>query len=257
MRLWGDVMQIEWFEILAQVFNFFILLLILRKIFYKPVNQVMENRQEKIDKLIKESEEKMETAESLMNEYQTKLAQLESEEEATIRVARKKAEDIKDELLEEYKNEAERRREEFLKEIEDDKNKLSRDIQTTLGQNSVKIARRILSYITDEELEEEYFESFLNKIDKLDDAASDFEISFKEEKFEFVSADEISKEKKNTLESALKDKFRNFKDLRYTVDEDLVMGYELRLESYVLNSSLKKYLEQTEINILKTIEAKN
>ena len=51
MRLWGDVMQIEWFEILAQVFNFFILLLILRKIFYKPINQVMENRQEKIDKL--------------------------------------------------------------------------------------------------------------------------------------------------------------------------------------------------------------
>lgn len=250
-------MQIEWFEILAQVFNFFILLLILRKIFYKPINQVMENRQEKIDKLIEESEEKMADAKSLMDEYQTKLAKLESEEEATIREARKKAEDMKDDLLEQYKNEADRRREEFLREIEDDRKRLSREIQTALGQNSVKIARHILSYITDEDLEEEYFESFLNKIHKLDQAATDFEISFEEESFEFTSAGEISDEKKKTLESALREKFRNFKDLRYSVDEDLVMGYELRLESYVLNSSLKKYLDQTEINILKTIEAKN
>ena len=250
-------MQIEWFEILAQVFNFFILLLILRKIFYKPINQVMENRQEKIDKLIEESEEKMADAKSLMDEYQTKLARLESEEEATIREARKKAEDMKDDLLEQYKNEADRRREEFLREIEDDRKRLSREIQTALGQNSVKIARHILSYITDEDLEEEYFESFLNKIHRLDQAATDFEISFEEESFEFTSAGEISNEKKKTLESALREKFRNFKDLRYSVDEDLVMGYELRLESYVLNSSLKKYLDQTEINILKTIEAKN
>ncbi|MCR3955493.1 MAG: F0F1 ATP synthase subunit delta [Gudongella sp.] len=250
-------MQIEWFEILAQVFNFFILLLILRKIFYKPVNQVMENRQEKIDKLIEESEEKMADAKSLMDEYQTKLARLESEEEATIREARKKAEDMKDDLLEQYKNEADRRREEFLREIEDDRKRLSREIQTALGQNSVKIARHILSYITDEDLEEEYFESFLNKIHRLDQAATGFEISFEEESFEFTSAGEISDEKKKTLESALREKFRNFKDLRYSVDEDLVMGYELRLESYVLNSSLKKYLDQTEINILKTIEAKN
>lgn len=250
-------MQIEWFEILAQVFNFFILLLILRKIFYKPINQVMENRQEKIDKLMEESEEKMADAKSLMDEYQTKLARLESEEEATIREARKKAEDMKDDLLEQYKNEADRRREEFLREIEDDRKRLSREIQTALGQNSVKIARHILSYITDEDLEEEYFESFLNKIHRLDQAATDFEISFEEESFEFTSAGEISNEKKKTLESALREKFRNFKDLRYSVDEDLVMGYELRLESYVLNSSLKKYLDQTEINILKTIEAKN
>ncbi|WP_409227146.1 F0F1 ATP synthase subunit delta [Gudongella sp. SC589] len=250
-------MQIEWFEILAQVFNFFILLLILRKIFYKPVNQVMESRQQKIDQLLGEAEEKMANANSLMDEYQAKLARLESEEEATIREARKKAEDMKEDLLEKYKKEADRRREEFLREIEDDKNRLSREIQTSLGQNSVKIARQILSYITDQDLEEEYFESFLNKIDKLEEAASDFEISFQEEKFEFVSADEISKEKKATLEAALKEKFKNFKELRYSVDEDLVMGYELRLESYVLNSSLKKYLEQTEINILKTIEAKN
>lgn len=250
-------MQIEWFEILAQVFNFFILLLILRKIFYKPINQVMENRKEKIDKLIEESEGKMADAKSLMDEYQTKLSRLESEEEATIREARKKAEDMKDDLLEKYKKEADRRREEFLREIEDDRKRLSREIQTALGQNSVKIARHILSYITDEDLEEEYFESFLNKIHKLDKAATDFEISFEEERFEFTSAGEISNEKKKTLESALREKFRNFKELRYSVDEDLVMGYELRLESYVLNSSLKKYLDQTEINILKTIEAKN
>ncbi|MGM0396715.1 MAG: F0F1 ATP synthase subunit delta [Bacillota bacterium] len=250
-------MQIEWFEILAQVVNFFILLLILRKIFYKPVNQVMANRQEKIDQLIAESEEKMADAKSLMDEYESKLSKLESEEEAAIREAKKKAEEIKDDLLEEYKTEAERRRKEYLKEIEDDKNKLSRDIQTTLGQNSVKIARHILSYITDEELEEEYFDSFISKIDDLHNVASDFEISFEEEKFELISAEEISKEKKKTLESALKEKFKNFKEIRYSVDEDLVMGYELRLESYVLNSSLRKYLEQTEINILKTIEAKN
>ncbi|MBF7096981.1 F0F1 ATP synthase subunit delta [Alkalibacter mobilis] len=249
-------MEINLFEVIAQIINFFILLVMLQKVFYKPINDVMEKRQDKIDELIEDSRSKMSHANKLIEEYEQKLDKLESEEKNAIKEARQKAEKIKDDLLEDYKSEADRRRMEYFKEIEDDKRKLSKEIQTVLGQNSVKIARRILTYVTDEALEEKYFTAFVEKIKKIDKIDAEYEISLDEEYFEVISATELSTEKKDILKSALKSKFNEFKSIDYTVDESMIIGYELRLESYAVNSSLKKYLDQIELNILKTIEAK-
>lgn len=55
-------MSINWFGIVAQMVNFLILLWLLKKFFYKPVLQVMKDRQERINQLQMEAQEKMEQA---------------------------------------------------------------------------------------------------------------------------------------------------------------------------------------------------
>lgn len=72
-------MQINWFEITAQVINFFIILFILQKFFYGPVMDVMEKRQKKIQESLMKADRKMEEAKKLITEYNEKIANIDKE----------------------------------------------------------------------------------------------------------------------------------------------------------------------------------
>jgi len=62
-------MNINWFEIIAQIVNFFILLFILKKLFYKPVIKAMKDREERIDNIREEATKKREEADELIQQY--------------------------------------------------------------------------------------------------------------------------------------------------------------------------------------------
>ncbi|QSX08537.1 F0F1 ATP synthase subunit delta [Alkalibacter rhizosphaerae] len=249
-------MEINLFEIIAMVVNFFVLLFILQKFFYKPIQNVMEERQAKIDGLMEESLAKRKEADALIEEYKDKMASLATQEQVAMRQAREQAEEAREALFVEYKIEAEKRREALMKEIEDDKRALERDIQTVLGKNSVILASNILSYITDEALEEKLFYVFLESLKNLDPEKQKDLFASKSGKLELISANPLSKEKKGILEDVLAHIFPNYNQVTYAVDGSLVLGFELKMESYLIRISIKKYLEQMEMNILKTIDAR-
>src|SRR5665648_591135 len=108
-------MQISWFEIVAQIINFFIILFILQKLLYKPVIKAMDERQVRIQKSQKEADEKMDNAKELISEYNHKMAEVEDEKSSIINQARIEAKERKDSLLEDYKKEADRKRDSYLK----------------------------------------------------------------------------------------------------------------------------------------------
>lgn len=249
-------MQINLFEIIAQIVNFFILLAILQKFFYKPIQRVMKERQDKIDGLVEESKEMRKEADALIDEYNQKLGSIANKEQEAMKEAREKADTVREELLSQSKQEAEKRKEAFFKEIEEDKRMLERDIHTTLGKSSVQLASNILSYITDESLEEKMFSVLIKNINELDPSKQKDLLSLQEGRIDLVSANPLSQEQKKQLEEALKKVFTNLEHVDYTTDEDLILGYELKMESYLIRISIKKYLEQTEMNILKTIDSR-
>lgn len=162
-------MQINLFEILAQIINFFILLFVLQKFFYKPISDVMEKRQKQIDETIDESVRKMSEADELAKEYESKITELEKNKREILEGARKEANDIKSNLLEGYQLQAEEKREAFLKEIEDERDDFLVELQKKLGKSAVKISERILRDINDIELEEKMFDLLVKKIKKLKD----------------------------------------------------------------------------------------
>ncbi|MDZ7834442.1 MAG: hypothetical protein U5K84_02980 [Alkalibacterium sp.] len=74
-------MTISWFEIIAQIINFFIILYILQKFLYKPVMNVMAQRQERIQKAQIEADAKMKEATELMDMYVGKIEDIQKEKE--------------------------------------------------------------------------------------------------------------------------------------------------------------------------------
>ncbi|UJF16458.1 hypothetical protein LZ578_04960 [Jeotgalibaca sp. MA1X17-3] len=72
-------MEISWFEIAAQIVNFFVLLIILQYFFYKPITKAMADRKERILKAEKAADSKMSEAEELIKTYDDKIEDIESE----------------------------------------------------------------------------------------------------------------------------------------------------------------------------------
>ena len=56
-------MNIDWFTLSAQIVNFLILLVLLRKFLYGPLRNVMQKREEKVTSRLEEARRKLDEAE--------------------------------------------------------------------------------------------------------------------------------------------------------------------------------------------------
>lgn len=247
-------MQINWFEILAQIINFFIILFILQKLLYKPVMAAMETRQERILKSQIQADEEMARAKELMDEYSAKMADIDQEKREILDEARKDAEEKRDDLLEDYKLEAEAKRKMYLKEVEDEKDKFMENLAKRLGENAVKISSHILSTISSRELEDEVFKSFTKELESLRESISDDKLLKDQKHLNLSSAREMTQDEKNRVEEILRDQIESFEDISYEVDSDLIIGYQLNLDTHTVQTSIKNYLEEIEKNIISRLE---
>lgn len=247
-------MQINWFEIVAQIINFFVLLFILQKLLYKPVVKVMQERQERIQESQIEADEQMNKANELINQYDSKIVDIDSEKREILDNARTKAQERKTILLEEYREEAENKREAYLREIEDEKENFIANLRRNLGESAVKIASYVLNTISSRELEDEVFKNFINILQNLDDNIPDSISLEGEDSIDIHTSRDLSREEKNTIEGTLKEKLKAVKSVNYEIDESLVLGYELDFETYTLHTNIKNYLDTIEKDIIENLE---
>ncbi len=246
-------MNISWFEIIAQIVNFFIILFILQKLLYKPVLGAMKKRQERIQKSQIEADEKMKEADELIKKYDRKIEDIQNEKRNILEDARKQAQEKKESLLKEYKQEAEDKRKVYLKEIEDERENFTNNLRKKLGNSAVKIASHILDTISSRELEKEIFNNFIRNIEDLNKNVPDSDV-FKEETLEMNSFRDLSTEEKETIENVLKKQLKNLKTIQYVTDPSLILGYELNLETYTIHANINNYLSEIEKDIIKNIE---
>lgn len=247
-------MQIEWFEIIAMIINFFIILFILQKLLYKPVLNAMAARQERIEKAQIEAEEKMEKAKGLISEYDGKIVDIDKEKREILDKARQEAQEKKDSLLSEYQEEANNKRIAYLKEIEDEKELFMSNLRNNLGKSAVKIASRILDTISSKDLEDEVFHTFIGNLQKLKDNIPDKDILKEESYLDLYSSRSLSDDEKKNIQNILNSQMEDLKEINYQVDENLVLGYELNLETYTIHTNIRNYLEEIEKDIIKNLE---
>ena len=246
-------MNINWFEITAQMINFFILLFLLHKLLYKPVIKAMEERQEKISKDKNEADAKMKDANDLIEKYEKQMAEIKEKEKKILEDSKEEAQEEKEALIEKYKKEAQEKGNEFLKEIQEEKEDFLSELRKSLGENAVKIASNILTILSKKELKESVFDTFVDKIKNLDKDSLKDEIKSKDKTLELIASESLSEEQKTYFEEKLKEKL-DYKTVNYRIDEKLIVGYELKLESITIHTNIKKYLDEAEKSIMKTLE---
>ncbi len=249
-------MNINWFEIIVQIINFFILLFILQKLFYKPVIKAMEERQQGIRDIRDEADRKKKEADELIQEYRSNLKTLEENKAEEMSKAIREADDKKEKIIDSYMKEANAKRESYMNEVQEEKEFFLHDLRSTLGKSSVIIASKILKTIADEDLIEKIFEVFIQKIESLEKEKLEDEIKLDGDKITLISSVALSEEQKNRFNNAILGKLDYSIEMEYEVDEHLIMGFELNLESLTVHTNIDNYLREAEDNIKKILDKK-
>lgn len=135
---------IDWKLLVAQIVNFFILLVVLYKFVYKPVLHTLEKRSKIIEKGMrdaKESEEKLLQVEHLQK---TRLAETEKEIGRLFETAKNDAEVLKKNIIEKATSEVQDLLKRTRLQLEEEKQKMIQEVKRELGSFVVQATGKLL-----------------------------------------------------------------------------------------------------------------
>ncbi len=165
-------MQIDWFTFFAQIVNFLIVVLLLRRFLYKPILKAMAEREAKIAAQFEEAEAGKREAEEEAERYRAQRAELDAEIEALMTEATAKAAERRKAMVAEAREEVESMQDRWYAAIEHEKQLFLHRIRQRLGQQVFHIAKSALSDLAGAELEAEIVNVFLQKLDAQETEAS-------------------------------------------------------------------------------------
>lgn len=136
-----------------------ILFLVLRHFLFKPVTDLLDARSKKIVSNLEESTSYKREAEAVRAEYELKLEDAKGEAREIVESAKKRSEQIKDEILQEAKVEAQKISERSMLDIEREKQKMLVDLKSEV----VEIAMLAATKVVEKDLDPSTHKTMINK----------------------------------------------------------------------------------------------
>lgn len=124
--------------------NLILLYFILRKLLFKPVKKMIDDRQNEIDGMYEDAEGAKQTAEQLRSEYEEKISHAEEESEQILRSAVRRAQLREEEILKEAGEKAARTLERASEQIELEKKKAINDVKNEVSDMAIGIAEAVI-----------------------------------------------------------------------------------------------------------------
>ncbi len=153
--------------LLAQIFNFVVLLIFLRLVVWKPLVRVIDQRRQKIGDDIAAAEQSRAEAEKLQAQLQADLANAREEAQLIIQRATKTAEQEAAKIIEAAKSEATRIKESSLQEIQMEREKAIAELKNEVASLSILVASKIVSEKITDDVQDDLVKKFVDEAGKL------------------------------------------------------------------------------------------
>lgn len=153
-------LNIDFKEIFLHLFNFFLLLLILYKLMYKPVKKFMEDRQNYYKELEENANAKILDAEDVISKGKIKLEEINKDADNIKAEAIKKAEEIANEKILEAKKESEAILVKARAQAESEQKRILEETNSKIRELAVATTKKILLENTDD-----VYDDFFEKVD--------------------------------------------------------------------------------------------
>ncbi len=155
---------IEWKLLLAQIVNFVILFLVLKKFLYKPLINLMNKRREKIIEGLEKAKKGEEEFKQIEIIRQRELAKIQKEAEVIIA----KAKEIGDEKQQEILKEAEEKTKKIIEDakgrIDIEKEKMLKEVRQDIANLVINATEKILEEKVDENKEKELINRVMGQL---------------------------------------------------------------------------------------------
>ncbi|HOY65645.1 MAG TPA: hypothetical protein PLP29_02090 [Candidatus Ozemobacteraceae bacterium] len=156
-------MKIDWFTFAAQIVNFFVLVVILRHVLYRPILEALDARRRAVEATVADAAAAKEAAEKDRNAL---AGEREAFAQRKAELHRRLEEEIETErarLTDETRRELEELNESWKQRIEQEKAEAGRMFAELAGDELVAVTRRLIRDLSDTELEEAMVRAFIRR----------------------------------------------------------------------------------------------
>jgi len=248
--------QIDWFTLIAQIVNFLILLGLLKYFLYDRITAAMDQRKQDISDRITEAQETKSSAEEELEKYRRKKQEIEERQQEILNSAKEEAENKKKEMVREARSELEQRRRRWREALRKEQDDFVSDLQEQIGKQTYTVVRRAMADLADMEIEKAMVESFINRLDNLEDEELS-RISESAEKADggvvvttsFPPGDETISRINKSLKELLDENI----DISYRQSDDILAGIQVDVGGRRLAWNIKHYLDNLEDYFLRII----
>lgn len=150
--------------LLVQIINFFILFGLLRWKLFRPLMQILQDRQDKIKSDLDKAEEAREEALKLKKDYEDKLKESLKEAQTIVNQAIQKGEKMKTDLMEKGREEVIKMKQEGQNQINLEKEKAIGELRKDVSGLAVNIASRLIKKNIDEASNRELINEFIGEL---------------------------------------------------------------------------------------------
>lgn len=124
--------------------NLLILLLLLKKFLFKPVNNILQKRQDEVDEMYKSATEDKNAAHQMREDYEKRLSDAKNEANEILKTATRKAVLKEEEIITDANNQASKIIERAHGQIELEKSSAFAELRDEVSELSVMIASKVL-----------------------------------------------------------------------------------------------------------------
>ena len=150
--------------ILFTLLNLLILFLGLKHFLFKPVNAILEKRQEEADRTLREAEDAKSAAESEREAYAQKLAEAKEESAEMLRRAARKAQERSDEIVQAAKTEAAAVMQQNERELARERRKAATALRGEVSGLAVAVAEKVVGREINQADHERLIDEFIDSV---------------------------------------------------------------------------------------------
>jgi len=231
--------------ILLQMANFFILVFILYRFLFKPLQKTLKKREIETTRAIDEAQIAKKEAEETRQEFEEKSNNIDTEIVARKNEARIVIEQTRQQMLHEVQTEIDRlvaQAEETLSHLNSEAIQQHKD---EIGNIASDFIKGIMSDLMTPQIQKLYQDEFLNQLSQIDlskymKGATPGEVSF----IKVIMANPPTSSYQDHLASILNEDLSQEFNLTYEVDPSLIAGGVLRFENELIDGSLQGQIIQ-------------
>ena len=157
-----EFVSIDFWTLIFTWINLFILYKIMKKLLFKPVMKVLEEREEEVNSIYEKAEASQKKAEEIETEYTQKLALAKEEASRIVKEASHTATLKSEEILSEAQKKASAALLKAEKEIERERKNAANEIKSDIASIAVMIAEKVIEKDINESDCERLVEEFIN-----------------------------------------------------------------------------------------------
>ena len=250
-------MHINWFVFLAQIFNFLLLMYLLKRFLYGRILKAMDDREAKIAARFAEAEDLKVKANEEAVLYEKRNQMLNETKDRMLNEATMAADAKRKELMEKVRVEVDQVKIRWQDMLIREQDAFFYDLRQRAAKELYATARKALRDLADADLEERIVDEFLRRVKALDEEKSvqmRKAISGGGNRVTIQSAFGIPALRRTQIEETLKKQITNGFTINYLQQPEIVSGIEMRVNGHKIAWSLNEYLETLVENLTETLQ---